>query len=236
MKRVLVLTLSVLASMLIVGYGAYAQQLESIDIGDAADNPGSTDISNGTYTIVGSGNDIWGNADGFRFAYTEVSGDFEAVVHQISAEMPVDWAKHGIHARQSLDPGAANAQAIITGGGGGGCQISWRGVDGGGSSEFMDAAPGPWKDNECWLMLTRVGNEFHGYISEDGADWQDLTTATVNMSDPILVGLAVCGYGGVATAVCNSFTITQNGREIFPGLAVKPEEKLSITWGEIKLR
>jgi len=230
--------LSILILMLLVGSIAYAAELESMDIGDAADNPGSTEISDGTYTMKGSGNDIWGTADGFRFAYTEVSGDFEAVVRQISTELPGDWAKHGIHARQSIDPGAANLQAIVTGGGAGGSQITWREVDGGDSNEIMDAAPGPWKDSECWLKLTRQGDEFHGYISEDGNNWQDLQSHKVEMIDPILVGLAVCGSDNMATAVYDNFTITQNGKQIFPtgASAVKPEGKLSTSWGAIKRR
>ncbi|HIE29756.1 TPA: DUF1349 domain-containing protein [Candidatus Poribacteria bacterium] len=236
-KKLFFNVLSVFISMFLVGYTAYAQ-LESMDIGDAADNPGSTEISDGTYTIKGSGSDIWDAADGFRFAYTEVSGDFEAVVHQVSIELSHEWAKGGIHARQSVEPGAANAQVIVTGGGAGGCQITWRAVEGGASDEFMDDAPGPWKDGECWLKLTRKGDEFHGYISENGKDWLDLRSITVEMDEPILVGLAVCGLGDMANAVYDDFTITQNGQVIFPAdaTAVKSEGKLSTTWGEIKSR
>jgi len=220
--------------MLLVGSIVFAE-LESIDIGDAKDNPGATEISDGKYTIKGSGHDIWEDADGFRFVYTEVNGDFEAVVRQVSSELPDDWAKHGLHARQSVAPGAANAQAIVTGGGGGGSQITWREADGGATDEIMDAAPGPWKDIECWLKLTRQGDEFHGYISKDGKDWKDLKSTTVKMDAPILVGLAVCGFNNMATAVYDNFTITRNGKQIFP-LAVRLAGKLSITWGEIKLR
>jgi hypothetical protein len=211
-----VLILSVLISMLLVGYIAYAVELESIDIGDARNNPGSTQIKGGTYTIKGSGHDIWDNADGFRFAYTKAKGDFEAVAHQVSIELLNEWAKGGVHARQSVEAEAVNAQTIVTGGGGGGCQITWRAAKGGASSEFLDTAPGPWKDGECWLKLTRKGDEFHGYISEDGKKWVDLKTTTVKMDDPILVGLAVCGLGGMATAVYDNFTITQDGKKIFP--------------------
>lgn len=221
--------------MLLVGYIADAVELESIDIGDAKNNPGSTKIKGGTYTIAGSGHDIWDNADGFRFAYTKVKGDFEAVVHQVSIELPNEWAKGGVHARQSVEAEAVNAQTIVTGGGGGGSQISWRATHGGASSEFLDVAPGPWKDGECWLKLTRKGDEFHGYISEKGKDWKDLKSTPVKMDDPILVGLAICGLGQMATAVYDNFTITQNGKTIFP-LAVNLEGRLSATWGKIKLR
>lgn len=227
------LSLSIL--MLFGGYMAYAQDLKSMDIGDAKNNPGSTKIKNGTYTIKGSGHDIWDAADGFRFAYTEVSGNFEAVVHQVSIELPAEWAKGGVHARQSVEPGAVNAQVIVTGGGAGGSQMTWRAQADGQSSEFFDAAPGAWKDGECWLKLTRGGDEFHGYISKDGKKWLDVKSTKVKMNDPILVGLAICGLGNVATAVYDNFTVTQNGKEIFP-LAVQSKGKLATTWGKIKLR
>ena len=233
-ERFFLLSLSILVLTFAAGYGTYAQELESIDIGDAADNAGSTEIAGGVYTISGSGSDIWESADGFRFAYTKLSGNFEAIVHQISTALPSEWAKHGIHARQSVDPGAVNAQAIITGGGASGCQITWRDVESGASSEFMDIAPGPWKDIECWLKLTREGDDFHGYISEDGEEWQDLLSTTIVMSDPILVGLAVCGCGSMATAVYDNFIITQNGRQLFPFMAVEPEGKLSVMWGKVR--
>ncbi len=235
-RKLLLLNLSILVLVLIAGYSAYAQELESLDIGDAEATPGSYELVDGVYTIKGNGSDIWNNADGFRFAYTTVSGNFEAVVRQLSTQLPGEWAKHGIHARQSVEPGAANAQAIITGGGGGGCQITWRPTADGATLEFMDTTPGPWKDNESWLKLTREGDEFHGYISEDGKDWQDLKSATVVMSDPILVGLAVCGNNNMATTVFDNFIITQNGREVFSSAAVSPEGNLPTTWGAIKLR
>jgi len=221
--------------MLLLVHIVYAAELESLDVGDAADNPGTTEISDAAYTIAGSGSDIWDAADGFRFVYTEVSGDFEAEVHQVSIDLLKEWAKGGIHARQSIEPGAANTQVIVTGGGGGGCQITWRATENGATDEFMDDAPGPWKDGECWLKLTRAGNEFHGYISEDGTNWLDLQAATVEMADPVLVGLAVCGLGDIAKAVYDNFTITQNGKVVFPvETAVKSEGKLPVTWGEIK--
>lgn len=231
-RRILLLSLSIL-SMLYLAQFSYAQ-LESLDIGDAANTPGSTDFNNGTYTIVGSGSDIWTAADGFRFAYTKISGNFEAKTRQVSIELKNEWAKGGIHTRQSVDPGAPNAQVIITGGGGGGCEITWRTTKGGVSEEFLDVAPGAWKDDKNWLKLTREGDEFHGYISIDGKDWKDLKSTKVKMSDPILVGLAVCGMNQPGKGVYDNFTITQNGRMIFPGLAVEPVGKLPLTWGNVK--
>jgi hypothetical protein len=230
----LVMKSSFLIFIIFVAHIAHGGELLSEDIGDAKKNKGSTAIKKGTYTIKGSGSDIWNKADGFRFAYTKVSGDFEAVVRQVSIDLPNEWAKGGVHARQNIEPGAANAQTIVTGGGGGGCQISWRAKKDGDCGEFFDAAPGPWKDRKCWLKLTRSGDEFQGFISEDGKKWLDLKSTTVKMDKPVLVGLAVCGMNLVATAVYDNFTITQGGKEIFPALAVEPRSKLAATWGQIK--
>ena len=219
--------------MILLAHIVYADELKSEDIGDAKNNKGSTVEKKGKYTIKGSGSDIWNKADGFRFVYTEVSGDFEAVVRQVSIDLPNEWAKGGVHARQNIEPGAANVQTIVTGGGG--CQISWRAKKDGDCGEFFDVAPGPWKDRKCWLKLTRSGDEFQGFISEDGKKWLDLKSTTVKMDKPVLVGLAVCGLNKITTAVYDNFTITQNGKVIFPSTtAVESEGKLAITWGKIK--
>jgi hypothetical protein len=232
-RRILLLIFSVLLSISSLGQFAYAQ-LESLDIGDAANTPGSTEIKDGTYTIIGSGSDIWSAADGFRFAYTKVSGDFEAKVRQVSIELKNQWAKGGVHARQSVEPGAPNAQTIVTGGGASGCELTWRTTKNGVSEEFLDVAPGQWKDDECWLKLIREGDNFNGYISKADKNWSDLKFVTVKMSDPILIGLAVCGMDQPGKGVYDNFTITQNGRQIFPGLAVESVGKLPIAWGKIK--
>ena len=55
------------------------------------------------------------------------------------------------------------------------------------------------------------------------------------MDKPVLVGLAVCGMELIATAVYDNFTITQDGKEIFP-LAVEPTSKLVGTWSKIKIQ
>lgn len=228
-SRILVSTI-VLA---VLSTNTLTAQLESIDIGDAANNPGSTELKDGKYILVGSGHDIWDNADGFRFAYTKVSGDFEAKVHQVSIELKHEWAKGGIHARQSLDDGAVNAQVIVTGGGGGGCQLTWRAAENGPSEEFLDVAPGPWKDIDCWLKLTRSGEEFHGYISKDGKSWIDLKSVKIKMSNPIYVGLAICGLGQIAKVVYDQSTIIQDGKTIFP-MSVNRIDKLTTNWAKIK--
>ena len=224
---------------LMTAFASTAQELVSIDIGDAVDTPGSTVIDGDAYTIMGNGSDIWNEADGFRYVYTEVTGDFEAVVHQLSTDLPKEWSKGGVHARQSTDPSAQNAQAIVTGGGASGAQLTWRSDASGATDEFEHSAPGSWKDGECWVKLTRAGNEFHGYISEDGSNWEDLLSVEVVMTDAVLVGIAVCGVGVDATAAYDGFTVVASGVQVFPpdvSAAVDARDKAAVTWGMIKSR
>jgi len=221
--------------MFLLGYMAYAQ-LESIDIGNAVDTPGSTKIENGTYTIMGDGDNIWDVADGFRFVYTTLNGNFEAKVHLVSFKPVHEWSSTGIMARQSVDADAVNiiAEAV----GESGAQITWRPSKGAETSSATFVPP-DLRKGACWIKLTREGDRFHGYISKDGKEWEDLESQGVKMpkvkvDDPILVGLAVTSsvVGILVEAVFDNFTITKNGKEIF---SIKPKGKLSSVWGQLKL-
>ncbi len=224
-------SLSVFIVMLLVGAVAYAQ-LESLDIGDAANLPGSTQIEGKKITIKAGGHDIWDDADGFRFVYKKVSGDFEAQVHLISLEIVTEWTKAAIMARQSIAANSEHVIATVTGGGASGSQITWRKA--GANDETDDLAPGDWKTTGGWLKLTRKGNQFQGYISEDGKNWLDLGSQTLVMTNPILVGLAVSALSTsrLITAVFEDFRI--DGVDVVT--AVEPEGKVAVTWGKIKSR
>ncbi|MBC8461642.1 MAG: hypothetical protein H8D67_27020, partial [Deltaproteobacteria bacterium] len=215
------MSLSVLVAMLLAGQGAYAQVelLTSIDIGTAANNPGSTeiDLATGTSTVIGSGHDIWGNADGFRFVYTTlpISGDFSVAVRIVSFERVDKWAKAGLIARQSLEPGAKNALSTAAAGVADeplGVQLTWREETDGETQElnFWElGGPSGFNDGE-WVRLARQGDDFSVSWSEDGATWaDDYATVTIQMDDPILVGLAVtsCDEGLLCQAVFENLLV-----------------------------
>jgi len=70
------LYLTIGISILILTSTAFsADDWQSADIGDT--EPGSTDIVGDVITITANGADIWDSADGCRYVYREVSGDFE---------------------------------------------------------------------------------------------------------------------------------------------------------------
>ncbi len=234
----LFLSLTILVLVLLVGLCVYADELTSIDIGDAVNKPGSYEEADGTYTIIGAGHDIWGNADGFRFVHTlPISGDFEVAVRIVSFERVADWAKAGLIARQ-IEPGAKNAlstAAAAAASGDYGVQLTWREQTDGETQElnFWElGGPSGFNDGE-WVRLTRNGDDFSASWSEDGEEWaDDYATVTIQMDDPILVGLAVTSHD--ASLLCKAVfdNLLVNNVPILT--AVHPKGKLTATWGSIK--
>ncbi|MFC1719479.1 hypothetical protein ACFL6S_37865, partial [Candidatus Poribacteria bacterium] len=215
-------------------------QLESLDIGDAANNPGTTEILiDGTVTIMGAGHDIWGATDGFRYAYVEASGDFELAVQLSYFQRPQgeDWAKAGLMVRQSVDPGAKNALSTAAAATDLGVQLTWRPQTDGETSElnFWElGGPSGFNDGE-WIRLTRSGNDFSASWSDDGVTWEDdYASVTVQMNDPILVGLAVTSTNAAVLCESTFQNLTIDGVPIMKSIAVRPSARLSTAWGAIK--
>ena len=83
------------------------------DIGGAAP-AGTYSAGADTYTLSGSGGDIWGNSDSFYFAYLPLSGDGEISARVTSMTNTHDWAKCGVMIRETLDAGSKNAFCYMT--------------------------------------------------------------------------------------------------------------------------
>jgi thiol-disulfide isomerase/thioredoxin len=85
---------------------------ESTDIGSVKPF-GSFKNSDGVYTIVGSGDDIWDKADAFRYVYLPMSGDGEIEAKINSYSIPNRLLKVGVMIRESIKPGARYAMAAV---------------------------------------------------------------------------------------------------------------------------
>lgn len=61
-----------------------------------------------------------------------------------------------------------------------------------------------------WVRLVRVGDTFTAYRSHDGANWEELGSATVAMGRDVFIGLAVTSHnnGVLNTATFDSVTAT----------------------------
>jgi regulation of enolase protein 1 (concanavalin A-like superfamily) len=238
LRRTLLIGISVFVFMLSLGTISYS--LESLDIGDAADKPGSTEISpDGTVTIVGAGHDIWDKADGFRYVYMPISGDFEAAVQITFFERVKQWAKAGLMARQSVDADSKNA--ISTAAAGNvpgpdlGVQLTWRADKAGDTTEldYWDlGGPTGFNDGE-WVKIKRAGSDFSASWSKDGKTWvADYASVKIEMTDPILIGLIVCSCDAALSCKSTFKSFTVNNKNVLA--VVSSNGKLSKTWGEIK--
>jgi PLD-like domain len=65
---------------------------------------GSASYSSGTFSVTGSGADIWGSADAFHTAYQSLTGDGQMVARVASLSNVASWTKAGVMIRSSLAP------------------------------------------------------------------------------------------------------------------------------------
>jgi hypothetical protein len=197
----------------------YVGQFVGQDIGNVG-SPGTATFDGvGTYSVNGSGSDIWDVADSFQYVYKPLAGDGEIVARLVNLNNPDFWTKAGVMIRANTSAGAPNAFMLETGPNFGHNEpvFQWRTNGGGGTSDsgnhVTSEPPAP-----IWLRLDRSGNTFFGYWALDvnngqshGA-WQNLGgPQTVNMGSSALVGLALTAHnnGTTANAVFDNVTVTQ---------------------------
>jgi len=145
-----------------------------------------------TIALTAAGSDIWNNADEFRYAYKTLTGDGTMIARVTSIGTGSNtWAKGGVMIRQSTAAGSTHAYMPITGGGGNGASFQGRLAADGGSS---NADSGAVVTAPYYVKIERVGSTFNGSISADGAEWTQLGTWTIEMADPVCIGLAVTSH------------------------------------------
>jgi hypothetical protein len=197
---------------------------------------GGVDKDGLMFNFKAGGHDIWGEADQFTYAYKEISGDFDVAVtvHVLDPEGANDWSKAGIMARQNLEPGSTNVSVFC------------RGLDDLVTFQRREAADGSSASERATpsgaarpvtLRLTRTGDEFvPGWSLDGGITWEDSVAAdgvtptppvVLAMADPILLGIAVTSHSAGVISTASVEILADSS-------AVKPDEKLSITWGAIK--
>jgi glucosylceramidase len=173
----------------------------------AVDLAGGSSWSNGVFTLNGSGNDIWNDADAFHWAAQPVAGNYEIRARVVSVSDTDPWAKAGIMLRESTNAGAVNVAVVITASNGVACQV--RATTGGAStSAVVGGVVAP-----CWLRLVRTpGNSFTGYYSTNGAVWNLISaTAALPMSNGVWAALVVTAHNNTSNcaAVFDHVSVNQ---------------------------
>ena len=158
--------------------------------------PGAASYQNGTFTVTGSGADIWGSADAFHYATTSLNGD-GTIIARVAAVQNVDaWTKAGVMIRETQTAGSAHAFMLVSAGKG--VAFQRRDVTNGTSvSTAGSASTAP-----RWIRLTRSGNTFTAYESSDGSSWTQVGADTIPMAQMVYVGLAVTSHTTSAAATC----------------------------------
>ena len=173
------------------------------DIG-AVGAAGSASHANGTFTVAGSGADIWGTSDEFRFVYQIASGDCDIRARVATLQNTHNNAKAGVMIRESLNANSSHAMVNVTPGVG--VEFIRRTSTGGSAVNTLSAGlTAPY-----WVRVVRTGNTFTGYRSANGSTWTTIGTQTVTMAGSVYIGLPVCSHmdGTLCTATVDGVTAT----------------------------
>ncbi len=175
---------------------SWAQSLTGVDITNETPALAGSEVRQfDAWTVTGGGNDIGNTNDCCRFAYTQLTGDFDVYCRASDFTGGSDgWRKGGLMARESLDGTSRNAfigrtpasgQKRIT--------FQYRETDAG---ITPSTTANGFTASHYWLRLIRVGDTFSGYRAPDAGGtpgaWSQMgLSRTVDMSDGVYVGLAV---------------------------------------------
>jgi enterochelin esterase-like enzyme/fibronectin type 3 domain-containing protein/regulation of enolase protein 1 (concanavalin A-like superfamily) len=155
------------------------------DIG-AVGLAGGARFTNGIFTVTGSGTDISGTADQFRFVSVTNTGDGTIIARVASLESHINaWSKAGVMIRASSAANSANAFIGVTPGNG----VTWQHRSATGGTTTSSSAGGPTAP--YWVRLVRSGNTFTGSYSANGTTWTQLGSTAIAMGATVQVGLAV---------------------------------------------
>jgi hypothetical protein len=150
---------------------------------------GNESCSNGVFTVMGGGADIWNAADAFHFVYLPATNNC-TLIARVTAVPDIDnWSKAGVMIRASLSSNSINAYIAVTPSNG--VSFQYRSSTGG-QCNNVDPTNGPTAP--YWVKLVRTGSTFTGYDSPDGTNWTQVGSATLTMPSVVSVGLAVTAH------------------------------------------
>ncbi len=183
--------------------GGLPSPWSNTDVGGVA-TAGSASYSSGTFTLEGSGADIWNSADEFHFVYQQISGDVSITARVTSVENTNAWAKAGVMVRESLTGGSKHAMNIVTPARG----VSFQrrtSTNGGSAHTTTSGLSAPY-----WVRMVRSGNTFTSYRSTNGSSWTNQGSVTISMNSSVYVGLVTTSHndGTLCTASLDNVSVS----------------------------
>ncbi|HEY0434687.1 MAG TPA: discoidin domain-containing protein, partial [Chitinophagaceae bacterium] len=172
----------------------------------------------GTFDMKGSGDDIGGKKDAFRFAYKTEVGSGELIARVLAVDNSSGMNKSGIMVRESLAEGSRFAFIGITNRYG--AVFETRSVtDGTASEQYLSNVSPPY-----WIKLTSSGTTFAAFVSPDGLNWSQVGSA----SDAAF-GDGTAVYSGLAITSHNNAVLSATQIDNFNAGGVMPLQLLSFT-------
>ena len=143
----------------------------------------------GTYTMTGSGADIWAGSDEFHFAFKETSGSARMIAKVVSVENTHEFAKAGVMIRDTLEANSAYAGVFITPENG--VRFQYRDTaDGNTDRQFAEGITAPQ-----WVRVERTsGGLIRAFYSANGTKWEQFGLQQISMTMPVYIGLAVTSH------------------------------------------
>lgn len=153
-------------------------------------HPGSASYSGeGSYTVSGSGENMWRAEDAFYYVWKEVSGDAALTANLSFPDAGKDpHRKACLVIRQSLDAGAAYADAVLHGDGL--TSLQFRHSAGDITQEVQANVSAPTR-----LRLEKRGRSVRLFLATREGEMQFSGAATrLELSEPFFIGLGVCSH------------------------------------------
>ena len=166
----------------------------------------------GTFTMTGSGFDIWFNAnnveaDEFHYAFKMLTGVGSIQAQVLSVDNTHPWAKAGVMIRETLDPDSSHAMMVVTPASG----ISFQRRPNTGGTSIGDTTAGitaPY-----WVKIERdIAGYITAYSSTNGSTWQMLgVPESIQMGSNVNIGLAVTSHDTALTCQAVFSNVTTTG-------------------------
>jgi hypothetical protein len=187
MLRSSILTLSLL---LIPAHAQLGLFSNHTDVGTVL-HAGSVDYnpSTHTYSVGGSGENMWFATDDFQFVWTKMSGDVTLSARLAILDKDGDpHRKAVLMIRQSLDSDAAYADAALHGDGL--TSLQFRGAKGDVTHEIESNVPGPQR-----LRIEKRGDTFTLWVGDESGSYRFAGgSMRVPLEGPFYVGIGVCAH------------------------------------------
>ena len=172
---------------------------------------------NGIFEVEGAGLGIQSSGDEFTFVHQTMHGDGELIARVINVGYQDESSVAGLMVRASNTTDAPLSTASITYAKG--VEMNSRSTTGGQITSIVLPKYRPAE----WLKITREGDDFSSFRSDDGVNWKLIGTTTIVMETSVQAGFYVSStvQGKTSTAHVDHLTLSASitlGQEPYSGV------------------